>query len=463
MSNRISWNNSMNVSDVTNHFMSAVQQHFRPELFNRIDEVIPFEPLTKDTVRFVVEREIELLKNREGIQFRTMNLSIDDAVLDYLAEAGYDGKYGARQLQRTIREELVIPLANHLNWEDFDDQLQVNIELNEQHNISIEIESDPLGLDLLFEKLEKINQADHAGKLRRSIQQLQDGHFFVQLLNEISLLERKKNQQKEKFWQDKSQAQRYTYYLETRENLNKLLREIEAYETELSLACMNLQPYTSEWEERLANWEKQFFDLKIEIYTRLFPEANQCKLAIYGTNLEPILNFYLELFESKGFDFEAETLWFRESFYEETLERNTIYQESKLPYLKKEVADIKNQSFTPPAKGDLLCGIEFTVVGLCAFLYLRTEAGLHEWKLSQHQDFLYLVETANADLPIVTEIHRKNFYSKKNVRRVVEPPTIKDNLLKIDREYRNRTKGLVAIIQEVLDKQFEGTIHLELV
>ncbi|NJL76297.1 MAG: ATP-dependent Clp protease ATP-binding subunit, partial [Saprospiraceae bacterium] len=106
-------------------YLTAVQQYFRPELFNRFDEVIPFEALSKEVVRSVVNREIEQLKRREGVATRSMHLEITPAVLDYLAEKGYSIKYGARHLQRAIREELSIPLATKLNLEDYDDRLEV--------------------------------------------------------------------------------------------------------------------------------------------------------------------------------------------------------------------------------------------------------------------------------------------------------------------------------------------------
>ncbi|NJN77984.1 MAG: hypothetical protein HC803_06325 [Saprospiraceae bacterium] len=95
------------------HFLSAVQKHFRPELFNRIDEVIAFQPLSKEDIRFIVDREIEILKGREGIRFRNIDFYLEDEVFDFLGEVGYDPKYGARKLQRVVREELVIPLAKN--------------------------------------------------------------------------------------------------------------------------------------------------------------------------------------------------------------------------------------------------------------------------------------------------------------------------------------------------------------
>ncbi len=86
--NKIGWSKKVDVKSVNQHFLSAVQKHFRPELFNRIDEVIPFQPLAKADIRFIVDREIQLFKEREGIRFRKMDLYLEDAVLDHLGEVG---------------------------------------------------------------------------------------------------------------------------------------------------------------------------------------------------------------------------------------------------------------------------------------------------------------------------------------------------------------------------------------
>ncbi len=170
-----------NTAGIGDHFVEAARKHFRPELFNRIDQVIPFAPLTRDVVRSVVEREIQLLKKREGIRFRRMDFVIKDGVMDYLAEKGYNIKYGARNLQRYIRDELTIPLAKKLNIIDFDDQLIVEVYLNNDR-IEINIDADPLGLELLFEELDKINYADHSSELRRQILQLRGGTLFYQIV-----------------------------------------------------------------------------------------------------------------------------------------------------------------------------------------------------------------------------------------------------------------------------------------
>ena len=73
-----------------------------------------------------------MLRQREGIRYRRVHIGLSDEVYDYLAQHGYSPKYGARQLQRSIREELVIPLAQCLNTQDPDDQVEIKISVHRE-------------------------------------------------------------------------------------------------------------------------------------------------------------------------------------------------------------------------------------------------------------------------------------------------------------------------------------------
>lgn len=91
-----------------------VKAFFRPEFFNRIDAVIPFDPLEPATVRHIAELELARLDAREGLASRGLRLSYTPALLDFLAHQGYDRRYGARPLQRLVEEAVVTPLARFL-------------------------------------------------------------------------------------------------------------------------------------------------------------------------------------------------------------------------------------------------------------------------------------------------------------------------------------------------------------
>ncbi len=458
-SNRIGWKNEVHPSEVKDHFMTAIQKYFRPELLNRIDDIIPFEPLDHITIRFIVDREIRLLKEREGIRFRKINLYIAEVVLAYLGAEGYHPKYGARYLQRTVREKMIIPLAYRLNDYDFDDQLIVRIDLNDQDQIRIDIQADPLGLDLLIEELDMINHADHASQLRRQIVNLMEGALYVRLLSELDILEREKKMKKDKFWENKNNAERYTYYLQTKEKFQKLLEENEQFELSLNLAALNMEPYRPEVEDQLKAWEAGFFNLKKELYAQLTPSANQCHIGIYGLDSEVVAEFYHLLFNKQEFYVTAQAIWFRESYYNEEVPANDGSIQKREAYIKTEVDLSKGLKYQPERAKDVLYGFEFALSGPCVYLLLNEEGGYQKWVLDYIGVRHFVVQVSNEVFHTPARIHRKEFYARQNVRRTIEGNSFKDTLYKINRELPSM--NMVDYLLEKLEERFELKLQME--
>ncbi|MCU7892027.1 MAG: ATP-dependent chaperone ClpB [Candidatus Thiodiazotropha sp. (ex Ustalcina ferruginea)] len=92
--------------------METVRQNFRPEFINRLDEIVVFHPLARDQIRAIAKIQIDYLHKR--LADHDMGLVITDAALDRLGEAGFDPVYGARPLQRAIRQQLENPLAQEI-------------------------------------------------------------------------------------------------------------------------------------------------------------------------------------------------------------------------------------------------------------------------------------------------------------------------------------------------------------
>jgi len=92
--------------------LDDVRAYFRPEFVNRIDEIVVFEPLTREHIRAIVD--IQLRQLRERLAERKLTLELTDAALDLLAAEGYDPSFGARPLKRLIQRELQDPLAMQL-------------------------------------------------------------------------------------------------------------------------------------------------------------------------------------------------------------------------------------------------------------------------------------------------------------------------------------------------------------
>lgn len=87
---------------------------FRPEFFNRIDAVVQFNSLSKDMMRAIVNKELGEIAGREGLSRQNLRLAWTAELVEHLIAVGFDQRYGARPLQRTIESLLVAPLAKHL-------------------------------------------------------------------------------------------------------------------------------------------------------------------------------------------------------------------------------------------------------------------------------------------------------------------------------------------------------------
>src|SRR5690348_5973959 len=92
--------------------MEIVQQSFRPEFINRIDDIVVFHPLGAGQIRAIVD--IQLVYLRKRLQERNMDLTLDDSARDLLGEAGFDPVYGARPLKRAIQQQIENPLAQRI-------------------------------------------------------------------------------------------------------------------------------------------------------------------------------------------------------------------------------------------------------------------------------------------------------------------------------------------------------------
>jgi ATP-dependent Clp protease ATP-binding subunit ClpB len=89
--------------------MLALQQHFRPEFLNRVDDIIIFNPLGREQLSRIVELRLEEL--RRLLADRKISIELTDAAKQLLFTEGYDMNYGARPLKRAIQRMVQDPLA----------------------------------------------------------------------------------------------------------------------------------------------------------------------------------------------------------------------------------------------------------------------------------------------------------------------------------------------------------------
>ncbi len=112
---------------LSQHVLTEVERFFRPELFNRIDRIIPFASLGSEAITGIARRELDKVVQREGLKGRGVELEVSDDVVAWLAERGVDVQYGARPLKRAITTELTAPLARHLSGSGVPPRVHVRV------------------------------------------------------------------------------------------------------------------------------------------------------------------------------------------------------------------------------------------------------------------------------------------------------------------------------------------------
>jgi len=100
--------------DDSGRYEAAAREFFRPEFFNRLDAVVRFDALPAAAIEAITEKELRDIAAREGLQKLNLRLTWSREVVAHLAATGFDARYGARPLQRTLETLVVTPLARLL-------------------------------------------------------------------------------------------------------------------------------------------------------------------------------------------------------------------------------------------------------------------------------------------------------------------------------------------------------------
>ncbi|NNE91736.1 MAG: ATP-dependent Clp protease ATP-binding subunit [Verrucomicrobiales bacterium] len=124
--------------DESSIYSDAAEKFFRPELFNRLDHIVPFGELTREHIESLVETLSRKALSRQGITGRRLSLTIDPGVNEKLADLGFKPEYGARALRRAIEHHLVEPLALQLSELPQNEPASVHLSLKESGELNFD-------------------------------------------------------------------------------------------------------------------------------------------------------------------------------------------------------------------------------------------------------------------------------------------------------------------------------------
>ncbi len=101
-------------AELRQHYLAEARRFFRPELFNRLDDVVVFSSLAREHLSSIVKREVARVAARPGFRRLDVAVTTEPRVLEHLADKGFEPRYGARPLKRALERQLVAPAAAHL-------------------------------------------------------------------------------------------------------------------------------------------------------------------------------------------------------------------------------------------------------------------------------------------------------------------------------------------------------------
>ena len=113
--------------EMKNILMDVIGNHFRPEFINRIDEIVVFHPLAKEQIKAIAAIQVERLLQR--LKDNGFEASVSDALLEKLAEAGFDPVFGARPLKRAIQNQLEDPLSKAILSGDIQPHTSISLDV----------------------------------------------------------------------------------------------------------------------------------------------------------------------------------------------------------------------------------------------------------------------------------------------------------------------------------------------
>ncbi len=126
--------------EMKSRIMETLKNHFRPEFLNRLDDVIIFNPLSRETIREIVDIQLRLVEQR--LAARQIELSVSGEVREYLAREGYSSEYGVRPLKRLIQSKILNLVAEFIIGRKLEQGGVLQVELKNGEPL-IEIKKNP--------------------------------------------------------------------------------------------------------------------------------------------------------------------------------------------------------------------------------------------------------------------------------------------------------------------------------
>lgn len=392
------------------HFDDAARQFLRPEIYNRLGAILRFHALGKDMMLRVTRRHLDLLRQRDGLRLRDVDLRLGPGVEEHLAAQGHDPKYGARPLKRVLERELMVPLAEALN----------DVRHRQPLIASVTVEKDALTIavrqrrdkDDAAATQRALDLADGVLTLRRRLAKLAQSSTVSALENEVPMLAVLERRTAKRGWlspEEQAHTARLGHLRRVLAELGALTQRMDTLETE-TLGTFHLAGGfdASALSRNHAEIQDERLRLQRDFFRLSFTRPDDIVLAVYGEVrewVETLISVYLDFATTLGgklvaFDFVLPPL-------ERALPNITVRRD---PAKKLDEPMLK-----PPANW---VGVILHLHGDLFFPRFMHEAGLHKMVVKQvHR--LCLVEASAgsfSDYVAPAGIYRAGVITEKGVK-----------------------------------------------
>ena len=299
-------------NDVESHFQKAVEKFLRPELYNRMDRVVPFHPLGDETATRIIEREFDLLRQRDGLRLRPVTLDVAPEVISWLQSRGFEPQYGARSLKRVMDREVLIPLAATLNRFNVNRSLLIEATI-EDNRVALKVDS----RDHLAEQIELRSEYSlliEARLARRFWQALMMSSAVQQMRDRLFRLERRNR----KLLRKRKMSEGDVASLDQQRGLDAEIKQIEASgnqlvafeDQQLLKICMKSDDHAGKMDgdaaEKIRTWRDQVFEAAMLAHAATIVDSDRIAIFLHGGSqsaLTRLARLYLRIVEAAGGNF----------------------------------------------------------------------------------------------------------------------------------------------------------------
>ncbi len=438
---------AMRRDDPRRHFEQAVQDAFRPELFNRIDHIVPFAALSAAERAPIIAREMSLMRRRDGLLERNAELAVQNEVVQGLAALPGDPRYGARDVQRMLRQRLVLPLAHALSPHAHVTPLAVRVEAGEVAAVAVRAELLQKPADTA-----PLLAADALAKARRNWQRVTEGPLFVNLVNQVFKLDNERQRYEKKrlrspalpHWDATEDAARWRELGAVHQAAKALFAEIIELEGQAMLALVGeheAPPDVTAWRSRFAAFQQRAFHA-------VRPESSVCTVGLYASpRLTPMLySAWIDVARLAGFACKSQVVRMGDEAPKKPQEGEPAPAGAYLKFPWPQVHGRQSP----------IVGYEIEMRGPAVFDYFRLESGLWRiWEGDRKSDAWVSVRKQTlAEFATPHNVHRQHFFDDMKMHRQLKLGQLSDP----DADWRCAFPDESAW-KRMLDRSFEALME----